>query len=381
MYVHKRLLNFYRNNSFAFFLGSTWFLLINSGLFFVVKYMNNFDHRHSYLDDAVNILKLHLNYSKKDSLKLVKKKGNIDSSNNRAKCELLLLFNSEKIYLNYDDEYTEEDKDFSEYLENPYLIKKEIKFFFKKVKSFILSFISGKDNEEEEKKNSNAKKFIEKYDINDRKKVTNKDEKILHIIENGTTKWKINNIMMVKKKRKNADKDKKEEGGKKEYNDKSIYSFNNLYNNYFRYSYEICPIYGNPTHSSYYYKYENKEKTFNETQQIIGKIMLCAFFFSTFLAIKRICIYKNSYSSLNFVKNFVLNNKELCNIVGNNQIQILSISGVHEKNYINSKTFFQAKEKQGVVQITATKNNIDTTFFVLHAKVLLNSETVELKGK
>ncbi|KNC36981.1 hypothetical protein PFLG_02301, partial [Plasmodium falciparum RAJ116] len=131
--------------------------------------------------------------------------------------------------------------------------------------------------------------------------------------------------------------------------------------------------------NSYYCKYDNKRKTLNDTQRNLSQIMLCAFFISTMLAIKRIYIYKNSYSSLNFVKNFVLHNEHLHNILGHKQVQILSISGIHEKNYLNSKIFFQVKEKQGVIQMTATRNSSDTSFFLLHAKLLLNNEMIELK--
>ncbi|SBS88601.1 conserved Plasmodium protein, unknown function [Plasmodium ovale curtisi] len=393
MYLRKRLFNFYRNNPFAFFLGSTWVFMVNGGLLFGLKYIKHFDNRHTYIEDAIDILKLYLNCSDKDNLKMIKRKGNIDSSNKHAKCELQLTINDENINLNVNAiklergknqrdnsgdtsanyEYDEEEaKDISDYLENPYLIKKEIKFLLKKIKLFLSSFTPSKENEEKTDKEKGVDEIFLKKETHG---VEDKNAQIRSIIENGN-KWKINNILMVKKRKKNGDR------GKVTYTDDNLlHRMQSLLGGLCRTSYEICPIYGNPAHNSYYYKYENKKKTFNETQKNIGKVMLCAFFLSTALAIKRFCLYKNSYSSLNFVKNFVLNNKELHSIMKDNQIQILSISGLHEKNYLNSKIFFQTRKKQGVVQVTATKNSQDATFFILCAKLLLNNETVELKHR
>ncbi|CRG94227.1 conserved Plasmodium protein, unknown function [Plasmodium gallinaceum] len=369
MYLKKNIFYFYKKNKFAFYLGSTWFLLINSSLLFSLKYYKNFESRHPYIFDAINILKLYLDFSNKDCLKLLKKKGNIDSSNKRAKCELLFSFNNEKIYLNINainikkkkdsNSYDDENKDISLYLENPFLIKKEIKNCIAKIKSFLFSFIASDDNEKNNLKN-------EDRIFNENRDLANKKEEIHNIIRNGST-WKIDNIILVKKKI-----DQNDERSK-------LFFINNFFNNFFNYSYQIDAIYGNPIDNSYFYKYDNKKKTFNNTQKNLMKVMLFAFFFSSILAIKRIFIYKNSYSSLNFVKHFVCNNKNLHNILGNNQIHILSISGIHEKNYLNSKIFFQAKEKQGVIQMTATRNGVDKHFSLLHAKLLYNYEIIELK--
>ncbi|CRG99722.1 conserved Plasmodium protein, unknown function [Plasmodium relictum] len=368
MYIKKKIYNFYKKNTFAFYLGSTWFILINSSLLFSLKYINNFENRHPYIHDAIKILKIHLDYPNEKCLKLIKKKGNIDSSNKRAKCELTFLFNNEKIYLNINcinikkkkedsNDYDDENKDISMYLENPFLIKKEIKNFIVKIKSFLLSFVSSRDNQENNSKNENEI-------INENKGITYKKEYILNIIKN-ESEWQINNIMLVKKKI-------------CENNERTKLPF---INNFFNYSYQIDTIYGNPQNNSYFYKYNNKKKAFSNTQKNLMKVLSCGFFFSTLLAIKRIFIYKNSYSSLNFVKHYVCNNKELHNILGNNQIQIISISGVHEKNYLNSKIFFQTKEKQGVIQMTATKNDLDKYFFLLHAKLLYDNEIIELNKK
>ncbi|GAW80592.1 hypothetical protein, conserved [Plasmodium gonderi] len=394
MYTYRKIFNFYKNNTFAFYLGNTWFLLISSSLVFSVKYFKNFENRHSYIEDAVNILKVYLHCTNDTNIRVIKKKGNIDSSNERAKCELLLFYKGEKIQLhvnaikedkekerltNSADSYDEDSKDISDYLENPYLIKREIKFLFHKLRSFILSFISSRENGND-KTGEIGKKNAQSFQTNETRMdnkqgdvnnlIRNKNEEILNIIQKGKM-WKISNIIMVKK-----NKYENEVHG----NGQSLIShINKLIDNFFHYKYEIHAVYGNPIHNSYYYKYDKKKRTFSETQKNIGKVTLCAFLFSTLLAIKRIFIYKNSYSSLNFVKHFVLNNKELYKIMGNSQIQILSISGMHEKNYLNSKVFIQVKETQGVVQITATKNKMDKHFFILHAKLLLNNETIELK--
>ncbi|SOV74034.1 conserved Plasmodium protein, unknown function [Plasmodium sp. gorilla clade G3] len=478
MFIKRRIINFYKNNPFAFCLGSTWFLLINGGILFSYKYFKNFEHRHCYINDSINILKIYINYKKGDNLKLLRRRGNIDSSNERAKCELIFSYNDEKIYLNVnairinkkknnndyndnDDEsennfYDDENRDISIYLENPFLIKKDIKKYILKVKLFLYSFVTttmedqiSKENYEDENKMKNN---INENNLIVSDNIKNKNEKIYDIINNGSV-WKINNIMVVKKKKKkiinndiiqsdnikrdiiqsdNIKRDMVQSDNIKgdiiqrdnikgdiiqsdnikgdiiqsdnikvdiipsdnmcpsSTNDKNNVRYNSVinsflfyirsfFNNNFWYVYEIYSIYGNVKDNSYYCKYDNKRKTLNDTQKNLSQIMLCAFLISTMLAIKRIYIYKNSYSSLNFVKTFVLHNEHLHNILGHKQVQILSISGIHEKNYLNSKIFFQAKEKQGVIQMTATRNSSDTSFFLLHAKLLLNNEVIELK--
>ncbi|SOV75995.1 conserved Plasmodium protein, unknown function [Plasmodium reichenowi] len=436
MFIKSRIINFYKNNPFAFCLGSTWFLLINGGILFSYKYFKNFEHRHCYINDSINILKIYINYKKGDNLKLLRRRGNIDSSNERAKCELIFSYNDEKIYLNvnairinkkknnknYNDnnddnnddnnnddnnddnnnDDDDENRDISIYLENPFLIKKDIKKYFLKVKLFLYSFVTttmedqiSKENYEHENKMKNNIKENNNLILSD--DIKNKNEKIYDIIK-GASVWKINNIMVVKKKKKkiiNNDNIKRDILQSDEicpsstnyinsvgYNsviNSFLFYIRSFFNNNFYYVYEIYPIYGNIKDNSYYCKYDNKRKTLNDTQRNLSQIMLCAFFISTMLAIKRIYIYKNSYSSLNFVKNFVLHNEHLHNILGHKQVQILSISGIHEKNYLNSKIFFQVKEKQGVIQMTATRNSSDTSFFLLHAKLLLNNEMIELK--
>ncbi|ETW20556.1 hypothetical protein PFFVO_00608 [Plasmodium falciparum Vietnam Oak-Knoll (FVO)] len=439
MFIKSRIINFYKNNPFAFCLGSTWFLLINGGILFSYKYFKNFEHRHCYINDSINILKIYINYKKGDNLKLLRRKGNIDSSNERAKCELIFSYNDEKIYLNVnairinkkknnknyndnnddnndnnddDDDDDDENRDISIYLENPFLIKKDIKKYFLKVKLFLYSFVTttmedqiSQENYEHENKMKNNIKENNNLILSD--DIKNKNEKIYDIIK-GASVWKINNLMVVKKKKKKIINNDNIKGDVLQSDDikgdilqsdsicpsstnninsvgynsvinSFLFYIRSFFNNNFYYVYEIYPIYGNVKDNSYYCKYDNKRKTLNDTQRNLSQIMLCAFFISTMLAIKRIYIYKNSYSSLNFVKNFVLHNEHLHNILGHKQVQILSISGIHEKNYLNSKIFFQGKEKQGVIQMTATRNSSDTSFFLLHAKLLLNNEMIELK--
>ncbi|GAB66105.1 hypothetical protein PCYB_082660 [Plasmodium cynomolgi strain B] len=349
MFVNKKLFSFYKNNTFAFCLGSTWFLLINSGLLFTAKYFNSFENRHSYIEDAVRVLRVYLNYADSASVKILKKKGNIDSSNERAKCELLLSHKGEHIYLhvnavnkdtgkkgynNSDEVDNEEGKDISDYIENPYLIKKEIKLLLQRIRSFVSSFVSSKGHENggQSDQYSQESEIGPDNTMQRDKKVPNKNEDILNIIQKGN-KWKINNIMMVKKKKLTNEVDK---------------------------------------------NVENKSLR-NRKQKNLGKFLFCAFLLSTLLAIKRVYIYTNSYFGINFVKQFVLGNEEVFKIMGNSPIQILSISGVHEKNYLNSKVFIQAMDKQGVVQMTATKGKTDKGFFILHAKLLLGSQTIELR--
>ncbi|SOV20976.1 conserved Plasmodium protein, unknown function [Plasmodium sp. DRC-Itaito] len=435
MFIKRRIINFYKNNPFAFCLGSTWFLLINGGILFSYKYFKNFEHRHCYINDSINILKIYINYKKGDNLKLLRRRGNIDSSNERAKCELIFSYNDEKIYLNVnaikinkkknnnnyndndnindnnnddnynDDNYNDDDdeyRDISIYLENPFLIKKDIKKYFLKVKLFLSSFVTGTMEDQKSKENYEHEDKM-KHNINENNlilsdNIKSKNEKIYDIIKSGFI-WKINNIMVVKKKKKkknikndiiqsdtiqgdNIYPPSTDDDNNVEYNNvinSFLFYIRSFFNKNSWYAYEIYPIYGNVKDNSYYCKYDNKRKTLNDTQKNLSQIMLCAFFISTMLAIKRIYIYKNSYSSLNFVKNFVLHNEHLHNILGHKQVQILSISGIHEKNYLNSKIFFQVKEKQGVIQMTATRNSSDTSFFLLHAKLLLNNEVIELK--
>ncbi|EUD67394.1 hypothetical protein C922_02100 [Plasmodium inui San Antonio 1] len=388
MFVNRKLFSFYKNNTFAFCLGSTWFLLINSGLLFTAKYYNSFENRHSYIDDAVKVLRVYLNYADSTSVKILKKKGNIDSSNERAKCELLLSHKGEHIYLHvnavkkdtgkggYDDSDElddEEGKDISDYIENPYLIKKEIKLLVQRLRSFLSSFASSRGDEDGGKSHQHGQASETAADntMEPDKRVPNRHMDMLNIIRKGN-KWKINNIMMVKKK-KLTDELHKNEGNKSLRNRVSLFV-----NNFFHYKYEIHAVYGNPPHNSYFYKYDQKKKTFSQKQKNLGKFLFCAFLLSTILAIKRIYIYTNSYFGLNFVKQFVLHNDQLYKIMGNSPIQILSISGVHEKNYLNSKVFIQAMDKQGVVQMTATKGKTDKGFFLLHAKLLLGNQTIEL---
>ncbi|CAG9479000.1 unnamed protein product [Plasmodium vivax] len=389
MFVNKKLFSFYKNNTFAFCLGSTWFLLINSGLLFTAKYFNNFESRHSYIEDAVSVLRVYLNYADIASVKILKKKGNIDSSNERAKCELLLSHKGEHIYLhvnavkndkakkgyaNSDELDDEEGKDISDYIENPYLIKKEIKLLLQRLRSFISSFTSsggdadkGQSDQHGQANETGADNALQRDD-----EVPNKHVDMLNIIGKGK-KWKINNIMMVKKEKLTNELQKNGE------NKSLLNRVNHLVNNFFHYKYEIHAVHGHPAHNSYFYKYDQKKKTFSQKQKNLGKFLFCAFLLSTLLAIKRIYIYTNSYFGLNFVKQFVLSNDQLCKIMGNSPIQILSISGVHEKNYLNSKVFIQALDKQGVVQMTATRGKMDKGFFILHAKLLLGSQTIELR--
>ncbi|KJP84894.1 hypothetical protein AK88_05476 [Plasmodium fragile] len=394
MFVNKKLFNFYKNNTFAFCLGSTWFVLINSGLLFTAKYFNSFENRHSYIDDAVSVLRVYLNYADSSSVKILKKKGNIDSSNQRAKCELLLSHNGEHIYLHVnavkkdtgkkgrnnsdgldnEEEEDEEGRDISDYIENPYLIKKEIKLLLQRLRSFFSSFASSSDDQDggQSDQHSQTRETGADSTVQLEKGVPNKQVDILNIIGKGN-KWKINNIMMVKKKKLTNELLANAEN-------KSLRNrINLLVNNFFHYKYEIHAVHGHPAHNSYFYKYDQKKKTFSQKQKNLGKILFCAFILSTVLAIKRIYIYTNSYMGLNFVKKFVLGNDELYKIMGNSAIQILSISGVHEKNYLNSKVFIQAMDKQGVVQMTATRGTTDKSFFILHAKLLLGSETIELR--
>ncbi|CAA9987815.1 conserved Plasmodium protein, unknown function [Plasmodium knowlesi strain H] len=389
MFINRKLFNFYKNNTFAFCLGSTWFVLINSGLVFTGKYFNNFDNRHSYIDDAVSVLRVYLNYADSASVKILKKKGNIDSSNGRAKCELLLSHNGEHIYLhvnavkkdtgkkgydNSDELDDEEGKDISDYIENPYLIKKEIKLLLQRLRLFVSSFISSRGDQDggQSAQHNQAAETGADNTLQRHKEVPNKHMDMLNIIGKGN-KWKINNIMMVKRKRLTDDEHKN--AGKKSL----LNRVNLLVNNFFHYKYEIHGVHGHPAHNSYFYKYDQKKKTFSQKQKNLGKFLFCAFVLSTVLGIKRIYIYTNSYFGLNFVKKFVLGNDELYKIMGNSPIQILSISGVHEKNYLNSKVFIQAMDKQGVVQMTATKGKTDKGFLILHAKLLLGSQTIELR--
>lgn len=418
MYFRKRLFGFYKQNAFAFYLGSTWFVLINSSFLFCVKYFKNIENRHPYISDAIEILKLHENYSDdKDNIKVISKKGNIDSSNKRAKCELTILYNGEKVYLdinavkikkkqrkkkeesvdgnsdernneeeeeedgdddNDDEEEQEEEEenlDISSYIENPYLIKKELRSFFSSIKQFIESFISG-DAKHEIIKNKtmsagDPNEIGNETKENDTKAKTVRDRKneILQILNRGN-KWRINNILLVKKKKMTNPKDTlstKPNGFVFDFLSKSVNHW-----------YEIQSIYGNPRENSYYYKYE-KKKEFNKIQTNIISVLFVAFLSSFILGVRRIITYKNAYSSINFVKRFVYNNNQLHRLLQNDQIQILSISGQHQKSYVNSKVFLQAKEKQGVVHITATKNENDKDFSLLHAKVVFDNQTVELR--
>ncbi|SCO61758.1 conserved Plasmodium protein, unknown function [Plasmodium berghei] len=411
MYVKKKIIDFYKSNMFALSLGSTWALLISSGCVFSLKYFKNFEYRHIYIVDAINIAKLHLNCTNNDEIKIIKKKGNVDSSNQRAKCEILFSLKGEQFLVNINsincqkkknnnNDMDEEDIDISDYIENPYLIKKAIKSFFYKIKAFIIPFISSnnnnnnnnqiKENNLYDDKNNNS----EIYTTNQNKKenIADKDKETIRIIQHQYP-WKINNIIIVKKKNNNINEyinnsvinNMKHGENKKVKNKNTIpiidifYNFKTFINNFFYYNYEIYPIYGNPKENTYYYKYVNKNRAFNKTQKYIGKIMLCAFCLSTILAIKRIQIYKNSYSGLNYVKNFVLNNKQLFHILGDTQIQILSTSGLYKQNYVNSKIFFQTSQKNGIVQLIATKNQNDKTFTLLHAKLLLKNDVIELK--
>ncbi|ETB62164.1 hypothetical protein YYC_00789 [Plasmodium yoelii 17X] len=421
MYVKKKIIDFYKNNMFVLGLGTTWALLISTGCVFSLKYFSNFEHRHLYIIDGINIAKLHLNFTNNDEIKIIKKKGNFDSSNQRAKCEILLSLKGEQFWVNINsincqkiknknnnknnnDDMDEEDIDISDYIENPYLIKKKIKSFFYKIKSFIIPFISSnnkiKENNLCDDKNNSSSKICTASQ-NEKENIVDKDKETIRIIQQQYP-WKINNIIIVKKKKNPnecadnsvvsslnqsennvAENNGAENNGAKNKNAIPIadlfYNFKTFINNFFDYNYEIYPIYGNPRENTYYYKYVNKNRELNKTQKYIGKIMLCAFCLSTILAIKRIRIYKNSYSGLNYVKNFVLNNKQLFHILGDTQIQILSISGLYKQNYVNSKIYFQTCQQNGIVQLIATKNKNDKTFNLLHAKLLLKNDSIELK--
>ncbi|VWU48754.1 conserved protein, unknown function [Hepatocystis sp. ex Piliocolobus tephrosceles] len=382
MYIKKKLFDFYKTNTFAFYLGISWFALLNGGVIYSIKYYNNFEKRHSYIRDAVNIAKIFVDCDKTDDIKIVKANGNIDSFNERAKCEIVLSYKNEKIFLNvnamklnkkknssYNTNFNDDEdddfnnRDISEYIENPYLIKKEIKSFLLNLKSFFLSFVASKDTIGDNK--------TEIFLNTKNNKEIDKNSKILNIINNNT-KWKINNIILVKKELHSGYDNSSNSRGK------IINILNILLNNIYYYNYKIYPIYGNPMYNSYYYKYSNKKRQITISEENILKVILCTLCVSTALAIKRIYIYKSSYLSLNFVKNYVLNNQKLFKLLGGDDIQILSISGLHETNYLNSKIFLQTKKSQGVVHITATKNKHDKKFFVLCAKLLLKNETIQL---
>ncbi|SCN61968.1 conserved Plasmodium protein, unknown function [Plasmodium chabaudi chabaudi] len=406
MYVKKKILDFSKSNMFALGLGSTWVLLISGGCIFSLKYFKNFDYRHPYIVDTIKIAKLHLNCTNNDEIKIIKKKGNVDSSNQRAKCEILLSLKGEQFWVNINsincqkiknnnNDMDDDDIDISDYIENPYLIKKSIKSFFYQIKSFIVPFISSNNQVKENNSYDDKNSYSEIYTASQNKKgnIVDKDKETIRIIQEQYP-WKINNIIIVKKKKNTTTNEyisncvikNVEHGDDKKVDKKNdipivnlFYNFKSFINNLFDYNYEIYPIYGNPEENTYYYKYVNKNRAFNKTQKHIGKIMLCAFCLSTMLAIKRIRIYKNSYSGLNYVKNFVLNNKQLFQILGDTQIQILSISGLYKQNYVNSKIYFQTSQKNGIVQLTATKNENDKTFTLLHAKLLLKNDVIELK--